>query len=469
MLGTTRSRRAAIRTLLRFGLLALVPVVALGAVLAYEINVDVQQRYLDTSRTSATLIAQVGIQPLLTSLEMSGGMNAAEVGLLESRLQGAAVSGEVVRIKVWNVAGTIVYSDNHALIGRTFRIDDDLAAALKGTSKASISDGHDEENSGDNLQGPLVQVYVPLIFSTGSAPSGAFEIYLPYAPVQAAIDRESKQLYGLLAIGLALFYASMFPVALIADRWRRSAESTAMANLAVLERLNRLKSEFLVRISHEFRTAMVGIEGFTEVIRDADHLDIEEVKAFADDIHTDAQRLQQSFNEMVELDQMEAGHATLQVARTDLNQLVTHAVESARGRNSGRTIVTSLEASLADVSCDADRITQVVTNLLDNAIKYSGRGTDVVVTTASDGDYARVTVADHGPGMPSDFDQGLFVTRHNGTSGPGLGLPIARQIVQMHGGRIWYESAIGRGSEFHFTLPLRLRATREMKAVAHSA
>ena len=468
MLRTTKRRPAALGSLVRFGLLALVPVVALGAVLAREINADVQQRYLDTTRSSGTLIAQVGIQPLLNAEQVANGLSPADVSLMDEKLQGAAVSNEVERIKVWNREGTIVYSDNHTLIGKTFPIDDELSDALKGTSRAGITSGHDAENAGDYLNGPLLQVYVPLVFNGNSSPSGAFELYLPYAPVQAAIDRESGQLYALLAAGLTLFYVSMFPVALFADRWRRRAETTAIANLAMLERLNRLKSEFLVRISHQFRTALVGIEGFSEVIRDSERLDLDEVKAFASDIYDDAERLQQAFNEMVDLDQMETGQTALEVARVDVNQLINEEVEKARAKNPGRSFVTKLDSSLGTVSCDGARIAQVVTNLLENAIRYSKSGT-VVVRSAIDGDFARVSVADRGPGMPPDFDKGLFVGSPNGSVGTGLGLPIARQIVQMHGGRIWFDSTTGEGSEFHFTLPLKVRPTRGTKAVAHSA
>jgi signal transduction histidine kinase len=297
--------------------IALVPVLVLGLVLARALNSDVQQRFLDTSRTSATILAQVGIQPLFTENDLTGGLPPSGVSQIDAKLQGAAVSTEVDRLKVWNRQGTIVYSDNHSLIGKTFPIDDDLNNALHGQSSASITTGQGSENAGDTLSGPLIQVYVPLTFKGSDVPSGVFELYLPYAPVQAAIDSESRQLYALLAAGLTLFYLSMFPVAFIAIRWQRRAEAAAMANLATLERLNKLKSDFLVRISHQFRTAMVGIEGFSELMRDSDQLDLDEVKAFARDIHDDAERLDRAFEKMIEIDQGDSAAAPV-----DMNALI---------------------------------------------------------------------------------------------------------------------------------------------------
>src|SRR5258708_4088080 len=176
MLDTTKYGPNALGSLVRFGLLALVPLIALGVVLAHELNVDLQQRYLETARTSATLITQVGIQPLLSGQQVQDGMSFTDVATIDDKLQGAAVSKDVRRIKVWNKNGTVVYSDNPALIGRTFLPDDDLRAALSGHSSASITNGHDEENSGDNLAGPLIQVYVPLVFAGTSSAAGAFEL-----------------------------------------------------------------------------------------------------------------------------------------------------------------------------------------------------------------------------------------------------------------------------------------------------
>jgi signal transduction histidine kinase len=479
MSATTKYGPGAIGSLVRFGLLALLPVVALGAVLAHVLNADVQQRNLDTARTSATLIAQVGIQPLLTPQQLTSGLSPAEVAQIDDKLQGAAVSDEVSRIKVWNRSGTIVYSDNHVLIGKTYPIDEDLGAALAGRPSASITAARDAENADDILIGPLIQVYVPLVFKGTTSPGGVFELYLPYAPVQRAIDTASNRLYLFLAAGLALFYISMFPVVLLADRWRRrllrEAQATALANLAVLERLNTLKTDFLTRISHQFRTALVGIQGFSEVIRDSDHLDLTEVRAFASDIYQDAERLDQAFNEMLKLDELEAGQATLKLTKVNVDSLITGVVEETRRRSPDHPITLKLDRLGPTISCDMDKVSQVLTILLSNATKYSPAGREIVVTSRASANEVEITVKDQGRGMPADYDDGLLAgsQRRPGTSGSrmnrvvaaGLGLQIARQIVQMHGGRIWHEGVSGKGTEFHFTLPVQVRPTQELRAV----
>lgn len=428
-------------------------------VIAQELNADIQARYLATGRTSATLIAQAGVQPLLNEQELAGGLTNDQIYQIDQRLQGASLSDEVRRIKVWNRAGAVIYSDNPALIGRTFAIDDDLKEALEGHASASVTDGRDEENAGDNLPGPLIQVYVPLIFKGSINVSGAFELYLPYAPVQAAIDSESHQLYVILAIGLALFYASMFPIVALADRWRRSAEATAIANLATQERLNSLKSQFLIRISHQFRTALVGIEGFSEVIRDSEQLDLDEVKAFATDIHNDAERLDQAFARMLTLDEMEAGRVALDKSRVDLNGLVSEVVERARKQAPAAVITVTPDPSSPKLECDHARVQQLLSILIDNAIRYSPSPSQVDITVLQRADEVEVAVIDRGPGMAAD--DGVAAAAGNGARGTGLGLPIARQIVRLHGGRIWFISKPGQGTQVRFTLPVGARATAE--------
>ncbi len=258
---------------------------------------------------------------------------------------------------------------------------------------------------------------------------------------------------------------------------RHEAETTALANLQVLERLNAMKTQFLTRISHQFRTAMVGIQGFSELVADSEELDADEVKAIANDIYSDARRLDRAFEEMLELDRLEGGRTTLRVGRIDINDLIRSVVSDAPTKE-GLTITTDLEPSMPSTSCDGDKVSQVLTTLLSNAIKYSPRGGEVRVRSTSDDNSVRVSVADQGPGLPADFENGLFVgyQRHMQTDGSaprsvgtGLGLPIARQIIEMHGGRMWYDSTPGAGSQFHFTLPIEVRPSREVKAVARNS
>jgi PAS domain S-box-containing protein len=241
---------------------------------------------------------------------------------------------------------------------------------------------------------------------------------------------------------------------------KHEAEETQLANLAQLERLNRLKSEFVSTVSHEFRTALVGIQGFSEILRD-DDMPPAEVHSLATDINQDAERLNRMITEMLDLDRMEAGKIRLDLKSVDLNVLVTDAVERMRVSTHKHTIRTELQASLPSVRGDADRLTQVITNLLSNAVKYSPDGGEIFVTTRPEGMQVLVSVVDHGLGIPPEFINRLFgryerfEDKHAGKIiGTGLGLAITRQIVEMHGGRISVESTVGSGSEFAFTIPM---------------
>ena len=239
-----------------------------------------------------------------------------------------------------------------------------------------------------------------------------------------------------------------------------TAQETAMANLAGLERLSQLKSEFVSLVSHEFRTALVGIQGFSEMIRDQD-LAPEEAKAFAGDINNDAQRLNRMITEMLDLDRIESGRMTLNIAPIDVNVILTEAAERARAASPKHSIVTRLDPALPSARGDSDRLFQVVSNLLSNAVKYSPAGGEVLITSQARDGVVQVDVRDHGPGIPPDFVKKLFgrYERYEDKSranviGTGLGLAITRQIVELHGGKIWVDSTLGDGAEFHFTVPV---------------
>ncbi len=227
-----------------------------------------------------------------------------------------------------------------------------------------------------------------------------------------------------------------------------------------LERLNRAKSDFVSIVSHEFRTPLTGIQGFSELIRDED-LTLAEIREYAADINKDAQRLGRMITDMLDLDRMESGRMTLHRESVDLNAVIAEVADRVRPTAPSHPISLQLDPELPGLAGDRDKLTQVIGNLLSNAVKYSPAGGEIVISTRREGERAHVFVRDHGMGIPADAVEAVFeryvrvesqATRS--IRGTGLGLPIVRQIVELHGGRVWVESTLGEGSAFQFTLPL---------------
>jgi signal transduction histidine kinase len=227
-----------------------------------------------------------------------------------------------------------------------------------------------------------------------------------------------------------------------------------------LERLNRAKSEFVSIVSHEFRTPLTGIQGFSEMMRD-EQLSLEEMREYAGDINKDSQRLNRMIDEMLDLDRMESGRMTIHPERMDLNAVLVEAVNRVQPNAPNHTLSLDLQPDLPAIHADRDRLTQVASNLLNNAVKYSPTGGRITVKSRAEGDAVRIEVRDEGLGIPPEALETIFERYSRVDSqatkdipGTGLGLPIVRQIVQLHGGKVWAESELGRGSVFHVSLPL---------------
>jgi signal transduction histidine kinase len=234
--------------------------------------------------------------------------------------------------------------------------------------------------------------------------------------------------------------------------------------LELLEKLNRDKSHFVSLVSHEFRTALTGIQGFSEMLRDDEDLSRADVRNYANDINSDAQRLARMINELLDLERMESGKITLTRSSVDLADLVRAAIARARTGSPGHTFNLVADPALWPVDGDADKLTQVLSNLISNAVKYSPDRGEVTIGILATPDVAEVSVTDNGLGIPPQHLERIFEryariesenTRY--IAGTGLGLPIAKQIVEMHGGTISVTSQPGAGSTFKFTLPWAAR------------
>jgi PAS domain S-box-containing protein len=253
---------------------------------------------------------------------------------------------------------------------------------------------------------------------------------------------------------------------------RRERGEAAQANLSALERLDRVKSEFLKSVSHEFRTALIGIQGFSELLTDSKDLDLDEIRGFAADIRKGAERLNGMVSEILDLDRIETGRTTMRVEPVDLNAMVRQEVDELEKASNGIEFNTNLDVAVPAVGGDKDKLSEVVRTLLDNAVKSSPDGGTITVSTGVSLGEVVVNVRDQGAGASLDFDdrpfthQDLFsdhpIRKVVGTS---LGLSIARQIVEMHDGHLWMERLEGKGIEFHFTIPVApaARVTQDPK------
>ena len=243
------------------------------------------------------------------------------------------------------------------------------------------------------------------------------------------------------------------------DKLAEALESQRDANTN-LEKLDRTKSEFLSIVSHEFRTALTGIQGFSELIRDGG-LETDEVRAYGGYIFNDADRVNRLIGDMLDLDRMESGRMTMRAAAVDINEVLTEAISRAAPSAVTVEFKSDLDPRLPIVAGDRDRLIQVISNLVNNAVKYSPEGGTVTLSSRVEGGFALISVTDTGIGIPPEEISHVFERFRRVRSGAaqsipgtGLGLTIVKQIVEMHGGKIWVESALAHGSSFYFTIPL---------------
>jgi PAS domain S-box-containing protein len=255
--------------------------------------------------------------------------------------------------------------------------------------------------------------------------------------------------------------ALQFCVVVLEDIDERRRVDAAMEEVnARLDSLNRAKSALVSGVSHEFRTALTGIQGFSELLRDYD-MDTAQVHDLAADINSESRRLGRLIDDLLDLDRMESGGGPLHREPVDLNLLLTAVADRLRRQASGRKVELRLAEDLPTVEADPDRLTQVFGNLLSNADKYSPPESPVEIASERTASGVRVTVRDRGPGIPpqsleSIFDRYTRLGRESraGVTGTGLGLPIVRQIVVLHGGETWANNAADGGAVLTVELPL---------------
>lgn len=237
-------------------------------------------------------------------------------------------------------------------------------------------------------------------------------------------------------------------------------ELALQEQIDTLRRQNQNKSAFLSTISHEFRTPLTSIVGYSEFLA-ANAADSAMVAADAEVIHREATRLSRMVDDVLLMDRVDNGHLSLHLQPQDINAIVTSVTEAMRPQMSRHRLVVKLHPTLPRVLGDQDRLGQVLTNLISNALKFSDSGGAITVTTAWAGAEIVIAVRDEGMGIaPEDLERIFqrFERVQTGGSGrivgTGLGLAIVSEIISLHHGRVEVASIIGEGSTFSITLPV---------------
>jgi diguanylate cyclase (GGDEF)-like protein len=202
-------------TLLRkFTVLSLVCFAALGIALSQLLAHQIRHRALSNTVASAQLLSSTIANGQLRPSDLSGApIDPARRRALDATFAQARAQNRIARLKIWSRSGQIVYSDDHAAIGRKFEVEDDLREAFDGDTHSAIAHGHAAEQQGERKLGALLEAYVPLRFgSSEGRPAGAFEIYMPYAPVAAAAARDVRFVYALVAGGMTLLFLLLYRI-----------------------------------------------------------------------------------------------------------------------------------------------------------------------------------------------------------------------------------------------------------------
>ena len=229
-----------------------------------------------------------------------------------------------------------------------------------------------------------------------------------------------------------------------------------------LRRLETLRRDFVANASHELRTPIAAVRSATETLRSGALEDARVAARFVDIIERNAQRLQNLLEDMLELSKLESNEFKLKRERVELASVVPIVLALFRERAEKKKVrlASELAFSPAAVDGDARALEHVLSNLVDNAVKYCPAGARVMVSAAPQGDRIHLVVSDTGPGIPTEHLSRVFerfyridAGRSRELGGTGLGLSIVKHLVEAMRGKVWVESGVGRGSTFVVSLP----------------
>ena len=251
----------------------------------------------------------------------------------------------------------------------------------------------------------------------------------------------------------------------VTSNYDREARGRIIRTFSVLRDITRrktidlTKSDVISAVSHELRSPLSSIKGFTSTLLHRwDVLDDATKKHLLETINSDSDRVTRMINELLDVSRLESGRLELRKERISVDEIIQKVVGRFLPRLEEHSMTVDMNGSIPKLLADADKGEQVITNLIENAVKYTPGG-EVQITAVASSLLVKVSVSDEGEAIPLEqrkriFDKFFRSERPGNPSGTGLGLFISKGLIEAHGGDIWVEEAPGGGSKFAFTLPL---------------
>ncbi len=235
-------------------------------------------------------------------------------------------------------------------------------------------------------------------------------------------------------------------------------------DITELKNLERIRTDFVANASHELKTPITAIRGLSETILADDQVERGTILHFTDRIHAQSLRLSQLVGDLMTISRLEGGHNNEDFSKVNLTKLVRQAVRAAQAtaEEKGHTIDAQLPEGALELYGDRQNLSQLVDNLIDNAMKYTTEPGTIRVSLKAEDNMAVFQVSDTGIGIPPQFQNRVFErfyrvdkARSQSLGGTGLGLSIVKNIAERHGGTMGVESQLGKGSTFVFSMPLK--------------
>ena len=391
----------------------------------------------------ATAISNADLYTLITQ-------QSERVGILLRSVQAEAIKNEAI---IEGIADGVLV------------IDSDYSIQLVNPATARILDIDKEALHNQKLEFILTQMTSPVDQQI------AQKLYQIVTTQHGHLREQGETLIDRITVEGRVIVISLTPISLRANTRIPSSTLVVLRDISREAELERIKNEFISTVSHELRTPMTSIKGYVDLLATDKAGPVTDMqRRFLQIIKSNADRLTALVNDILDISRLDAGRVKLEPQLIDLVALIQHVTTNFKHQLEEKKLSLTLNMpnDPPPAYADPDRVTQVLINLFSNATKYTRPNDSITISLKTLDHYLQVSVSDTGLGISVEdqkrvFDR-FFRAERDANSlvdGTGLGLPIAKMLVEMIGGEIWVESELGQGSTFTFTLPLEAEAARQ--------